>query len=324
MGGYDSSRTGRTRQRKKEEGKTVPTEITFSELETFGVCPWQWYARYVLLKRPKRKSVKLHFGGAIHKGIEAFYTRQGDPLAVVADYCNWVRQEAVQNGTPLDDEYDLTLKKSLIMMEAYVARYAGDFDLYNILSVEPKFSIPLTPEITISGKIDRIVTEKRTGMFFPVESKTAAQWNPDVNRLMLDFQISLYSWAVSKLLSLQDVTFLYDVMRKPAIRLKKNETEADFLIRLKENVIGEPGEYFFRDKITRSRREIDRTEREILIRSKELLEKRQNLQIYRTPGDHCHWRCDYMPPCLEDTPEMWDTLYTTVETPHEELLPVPE
>ena len=202
----------------------MPTEITFSELDSYGTCPWQWYARYVLLKRPKRKSVKLHFGGAIHKGIEAFYGRDGDPIETVRDYCNRVREEAVTNGMPLDDEYYLTLKKSIIMMEAYVARYTGDFDRYNVVTVEPKFSIPLTPEITISGKIDRIVIEKGTGMFLPVESKTAAAWNPDVNRLMLDFQISLYSWAMSKLLRLQDVTFLYDVMRKPAIRLKQRET----------------------------------------------------------------------------------------------------
>lgn len=295
-------------------------EITQSEMSSHALCPWLWQKRYVELKRPKMKSVKLSFGSAIHKGIEAFYTT-GDPIQVVKTYCDGVRAQAETDGLHLDAEYDLTLRKAEIVIEAYIQHYAGDRDLFDIVTVEPAFRIPLIDDIVIVGKIDRIVIDKRTGMMFPVESKTVASWDNDVNRLMLDFQISVYAWAMSKMLRLEDVTFIYDILKKPMMRLKKNEGEQAFLDRIKEEIQGDKPKFFMRDKITRSRRDIERTERELVLRARELVRLRQTGEVYRTPGDHCHWACEFMPPCLEDSLEMWESMYTTVTTPHQELLP---
>lgn len=297
----------------------MATEITFSELDAYATCPFLWWQRYVIGWRPKKKSIKLSFGTAIHKGVEALYNRHEDPVSVVVAYCEEVKRKAEEAGIPLDTEYDIGLRKSINVFRAYHAKYRDDFDRYNVLTVEPTFSIPLVDEIIVSGKIDRIMIEKTTGFFFPFETKTAAQWNPDLNRLMLDFQISLYSWAVSKMLKLHDVTFVYDVVRKPMMRLKRNETEADFLTRIEQEINGDPGKYLVRDKVTRSRREIERTEGDLIIRCRELVEKRRNRAVYRTPGDHCFWKCDYMPPCLEDTPEMWEAMYERANDIHEEL-----
>ena len=294
-------------------------DITFSELDSHATCPWQWWKKYVELKRPKHRSVKLSFGGAIHKGIEAFYLRDGNPLEVVRDYCDTIRRKAEADGMPLDAEYDLTLKKAEIVISAYTAFYADDFEKLNVITVEPTFRIPLVDDIWITGKIDRIVCEKRTGFLYPVETKTAATWDADVNRLMLDFQISLYSWAMAKMLKVHDVTFIYDILKKPMMRLKQRETEAEFITRVGEEINGDRPKFFIRDKITRSKAEIERTERELIIRARELVRLRQTGEVYRTSGDHCHWKCDFMPPCLEDSTEMWEALYTTGTTAHPEL-----
>lgn len=294
-------------------------DITFSELDSHATCPWQWWKKYVELKRPKHRSVKLSFGGAIHKGIEAFYMREGNPLEVVRAYCDTIRRKAEADGMPLDAEYDLTLKKAEIVIAAYTAFYADDFEKLNVITVEPTFRIPLVDDIWITGKIDRIVCEKRTGFLYPVETKTAATWDADVNRLMLDFQISLYSWAMAKMLKVHDVTFIYDVLKKPMMRLKQRETEAEFITRVGEEINADRPKFFIRDKITRSKSDIERTERELIIRSRELVRLRQTGDVYRTSGDHCHWKCDFMPPCLEDSTEMWEALYTTETTAHPEL-----
>jgi ATP-dependent helicase/DNAse subunit B len=298
----------------------MATEITFSELDSYATCPWQWWQKYVKLRRRKKQSVKLSFGAAIHEGVEAMYNREDDPVGVAVKYAEGVKKKAEDSGIELGDDYILTLKKVEYVMKAYVNRYHDDFSKYNILSVEPEFRIPLDGmDVIVRGKIDRILTEKKTGLFFPVETKTAAAWNPDINRLMLDFQISVYAWAVSKLLSLKDVTFLYDVIKKPMQRIKKNESESEFLQRIFQAYEDDPDNYFIRDKVTRSRQEIERTEREITIRAKEVLRMRESGEIYRTPGEHCHWKCDFMPPCLEDTDDMWDAMYITMDRPHQEL-----
>ncbi len=137
---------------------------------------------------------------------------------------------------------------------------------------------------------------------------------------MLDFQISIYSWAISKMLGLHDVTFIYDIIRKPMQKLKRNESEDAYLERIASEIAEDMDGYFIRDKVTRSRREIERTEEELIIRARELVQRRQDGLIYRTPGDHCHWKCDFMTPCLEENEEIWTNLYNRVDHPHQELV----
>lgn len=297
----------------------MPIKITFSELDSHATCPWQWWQKYVRLQRPKKRSVKLSFGSAIHKGIEAFYGRDGDPVEVVKTYCAEVMKQAVTEGVTLSDDYELILKKAEHLIRAYVAHYKDDLQNFNVISVEPTFEIPLVDDIWVTGKMDRIVVEKRTGLLHPVETKTAASWDNDVNRLMLDFQVSVYSWAFARMLKVQDVTFIYDVLKKPALKQKANETEIEFLERIAKDINVRHDQYFIRDKVTRSKREIERTEKELIIRCRELVERRKTGDVYRTSGDHCHWKCDFMPPCLEDSQDMWEALYYTETNVHPEL-----
>lgn len=299
----------------------MPVEITHSEFDTHATCPLFWKFRYIEKLKPKTPSVKLSVGGAIHAGVEQFYRRGEDPMGAMSAYCDRVRRKADETGLPLDESYEVELRKAAVLMEGYLARYAGDFERYAVVTVEPTFSIPLPGVlgVRIAGKFDRIVNEKGSGLILLTETKTAAQWDPDVNRLMLDPQVSIYSWALSKILRVQDVTVLYDVIKKPSIRQRQDESQEEFFERLRTDVTGNPDKYFIRDRVTRSRMEIERTEQELQVRGREMKRLRKNPAVYRTPGDHCFWKCPYMRVCLEDTPEMREALYVTDGEIHVEL-----
>ncbi len=301
----------------------MPIEITQSELSSLGLCPLNWDFKYNRLLRPKKKNIKLALGSAVHAGVEAFYNRHPDPIKVVQDFCQKVLDEADEAGLHIDEEYEVTLAKALSLMKAYLRRYASDHDIYNVLAVESKFRIHLVDDIFITGKIDRTMTEKETGAFLPTETKTAATFDTDVNKLMLDFQVSVYAWAFMKQLGLNHVNMLYDVIIKPMLRQKKDETTAEYLARIENAINEDPNRYFVRTKVHRSRHEIQRTEEELVIRCRELVRRRESGEVYRISGDHCSWRCDYKKLCLEPTTDM-EELYIKVENPHQELVPEEE
>lgn len=302
----------------------MPIEVTQSELVAFANCRQQWHFKYNMLLRPKQKSVKLVLGSAIHEGVEAFYTQQGDPIDVVRKYCQTVLDEADERGLPVHEDYELTLKKAEHMMRAYLKRYQNDLNVYKVLEVEKAFRVHLVDDIFFNGKIDRLVQDRASGLIYPVETKTAASWDEDVNRLMLDFQVSTYSWTFHKLQGWDSVMFLYDVMRKPAIRLKKNEEVPDFLTRIEQSINEEPDSYFFRTKVSRSMNDISRVEEEMIIRARELVRVRASGEVYRNPSDRCMYMCDHRALCLENTQDMADALYVKVDAPHQELMPTEE
>lgn len=297
----------------------MTVEITQSELVSLADCPKKWDFKYNRLLRPKQKSVKLVLGSAIHEGIESFYTQRGDPVDVVRQYCQKVFDDADQRGLLIDDEYQITLQKSEAIMKAYLKRYKNDLDIYKVLEVEKTFRVHLVDDIYLNGKIDRRMQDRRSNVIYPTESKTAASWDEDVNRLMLDFQVSVYSWVESKLYDLDSVMFLYDVIRKPALRIKKNEDLEIFLNRIETSLLEEADTYFFRTKVSRSRNEINRTYDELVIRARDLVRRRQTGEVYRNPSDACFWKCDHRALCLEDTIDMEQALYVKMDVPHQEL-----
>lgn len=301
----------------------MPVEITQSELSSLGLCPYQWNLKYNECLRPKRKNIKLAVGSAVHAGVEAFYKRDPDPMKVVQDYCQKVLDEADAAGLHVDEEYEVSLAKATSLMRAYLKKYSHDHDVYNILAVEAQFRVHLVDDIFIVGKIDRTMIEKDTGAFLPTETKTAAQFDADVNKLMLDFQVSVYAWAFMKQLGLRYVNVLYDVILKPMLRQKKDESVEQYLARIEEAITEDPTRYFVRTKVHRSHDELRRTEEELVIRCRELVRRRESREVYRISGDHCNWRCDYRKLCLEPTADM-EELYSRVENPHQELVPEEE
>lgn len=258
----------------------------------------------------------------MHAGIEAFYSKETEenPVDVVKRYCRQVEERAEELGVPLDEEYELQLRKAEIIMAGYMERYEGDFEKWNVTEVERKFELPTSLEdVCIAGKIDGIATKLKDGIRYGVERKTASSWDPDLNRLMLDFQVSVYAWAISKIYGWKDVPFLYDVIRKPSIRPKKKESEEQYLERLEEDLRDRPDFYFIRNEVVRSRREIARTEMELIAKSKRLLDLSKTGEVYRNSGEHCFYRCDYRSLCLDDTPELREELYIVSDARHEEL-----
>ena len=109
--------------------------------------------------------------------------------------------------------------------------------------VEQVFEVKMSGGEVITGKIDGVVT--LPDGIWVVEHKTAGRVDSAyINRLAVDAQVSMYSWAIWKLLGEKPKGTIYNVLGKPGIRQKKTESPAQFQERLLTELTSDP-KYFF-------------------------------------------------------------------------------
>jgi hypothetical protein len=116
-----------------------------------------------------------------------------------------------------------------------------------------KFRFELEPGIELIGEFDAIGTYqgKRVILERKSSSEDISPGSPYWQKVELsDAQVSLYLLAAERLeLGITEV--LYDVLRKPALRLKKGETVEAFEQRCLEAITENPEHYFQRKLVTR-------------------------------------------------------------------------
>jgi hypothetical protein len=120
-----------------------------------------------------------------------------------------------------------------------------------------KFRFELQPGLELIGEFDAIGTYQGRRVILERKSSSedispgSAYWQ----RVELsDAQVSLYLLAAERL-GLGVTEILYDVLRKPALRLKKGETPEAFEQRCLEAISEDPEHYFQRKVLTRNERE---------------------------------------------------------------------
>jgi hypothetical protein len=174
-----------------------------------------------------------------------------------------------------------------------------------------------------AGKIDRIIDTPQG--FMILETKTTGESiEPDSDywlRLRIDTQISGYILAARKLgYDVQSV--MYDVIRKPSIRVTKKETIEQYAERLYNDLAERPGFYFARREIPRLESDLDEFRSELWRISKDVRDSELASFFYRnTSACLAPYKCAYWPLCTNGfTPS--STLpdgFTTVSDVHPEL-----
>lgn len=214
--------------------------LTASRMNAFLACPRKHFYSHELGLRKAEPSGALRFGTAFHKALEV-KALGGTPEDAYA--------AAIATGTFVDT--DAATLYGLI--GGYFAHYQGEADAIDRMHPEVEFNLPITGSRTFAaaGKIDglAILKDGRTAL---VEHKTcgedisagAAYWE------RLRFNLQLYTYVLAARANGWDVeTVVYDVIRKPSIRVKQNETPEEFGERLLKDCAERPEFYFARREV---------------------------------------------------------------------------
>ena len=213
--------------------------LTYTMISTFLGCRRKYEYRYLKGYVPIEKSDSLEFGSAVHAALEMLFINQktGERLEP-AFYADLVRSDCKIRGVS-----DELAEKAAALMNHYATRYEDDDDLFEVVDVEHEFEQPLTnPKSNYSsrhyrfcGKVDGIVRSRNDGKLYILEHKTASIVDDAyIQKIRFDTQISLYAAAITKELGEPVAGAIYDILIKPAIRRKGEESEEEFEARKAE------------------------------------------------------------------------------------------
>ena len=220
--------------------------LSASRMTAFLACPRKHYYQYELGLEREESAPALRFGSAMHKALEA----RANGATLYAAY------EAAKGDGHIRLDEPIELAKLYGLLSGYYALYGnadGDREVIAKMHPECRWTMPIPSSRTFEhvGVIDGLAVLK-DGRTAIVEHKTTGEdiaptadyWT----RLQFNGQLFLYVLAARA--NGWDVdTVIYDVIRKPAIRQKANETAEQYGYRLAADAEGRPEFYYARREV---------------------------------------------------------------------------
>jgi hypothetical protein len=253
--------------------------LTQSMLNLFLQCPEQFYLSYVQGWTAKRSTFALSFGSCFHDmAAHLSVTTPNVQEVLESRHEKALRGDAKSNHRPLaGSELDSYLRESslaAVVLEKYqqfwnkhekgivwVARER----LINQPGEDPVIYYPPTgaPSVILNGRWDglfRKPTKDSPGSLKGLETKTMSRIDEEGigDRVPHDLQVMFYSLAARERFGEAPTGFVYDIVRRPGLKMGKDENEQQFLERVKADIEARPRWYFIRYPITFHPSDIDR------------------------------------------------------------------
>ena len=197
--------------------------ITHSAVECFQECRVKYDYRYNRELIPAEPQTALDFGTAIHAGLE-FWFKYG------------IEKGALEAALTAGSQAGLSTE-NMIKVQAMLERY---FEVYHsepfeVIDVEKVFNVKLRNPKTWSysktfmfwGKVDGLVRIDKA--YWILEHKTAREISADyLECLELRAQTALYAVAIEQETGLPIKGAIYDILKKPGLKMTTEETPEEF------------------------------------------------------------------------------------------------
>lgn len=300
-----------------------------SSLGTYLSCPRKYYYRYVQRLDSGSYSSPLVIGSIIHGVAED--THKGD---LTATACTKVIEEF---GNKLKETDDKLLPR-FINDVRYATRVGKAWRAYwchpdntndlrsgnlDFIAVEREWRFNVNLNADLAGKSDGYLFHNQLKKHFLYELKTAADRDREgyIHGLQQNAQIN------NNLLSLKGDKLpcdgvLYDIIWKPGLRIKVNETEDQLVDRIIDTICENPEKYFQRVLIFRSGEKLDHHITDLRQQMDSLLASHKSQSWYRNTGS-CklyNTQCQYFEMCVDNNGDMEES-FTKRERKLGELSP---
>lgn len=299
-----------------------PPYLRTSERKSFRRCPQQWWWAWVQGLRSKgRPATQLWFGTGVHIALAEWYDGGFHRGPHPSDtFAKWVGEEVedirVLTEVTEDDknimvEEFLDAKElGISLLDRYVAAYGKDKDL-ETLAVEQPFQVEIVDSngnviAIFSGTFDGAFLDHRDGRIYLWEHKTASRISTAY--LSLDDQAGGYYAVADTVLRHQGIlaknehidAVLYNFIRKAAEDDRPINKEGLYLNKDGSVSKQQPGPVFYREPVSRNRREVQqqfrRMRNEVTIMNKM---RTGELPVIKNTAWDCP-RCPFYAMCVLD------------------------
>lgn len=254
--------------------------ITFSALNAWQQC--RELSRLGLNGvTSKGTSFALVFGTLVHALLQTVYeaTRhnalKGPPSdAMVKSFMTaleamWNKENPMASADAREHA-ELSLMLAEAVMPRYFRYWHEDFTAVRWMALEHEFRIPYAVPLPdgrvvktfIRGKMDGNFRQGTALKLFETKSQGQIDEEATANILPHDLQSNIYLWAMRRIHKEQPAGVRYNIIRRPQLRQKKDESLKAFAYRCALDVAERPDFYFVRMDMDIERRDMDRFEGE--------------------------------------------------------------
>lgn len=173
----------------------VPTYVSYSQLQTFQVCPLHYKLRYIL-NVPTPPTPALSYGVSVHATLRDFTQLVKDKQEATPDMMptlladNWIPL-----GYTGKAHMEQAKKQAEVMLTAFAKQYLEEKP--NTTAIELPFNFWLKNTLKVGGRIDRIDTLP-DGRVEIIDYKTGPNV-PTEKKVKEDFQLSFYALAAMEI-----------------------------------------------------------------------------------------------------------------------------
>lgn len=234
--------------------ETFAGGFTQSEIGTWDDCAEKWYLGYNQLLE-KIGGFEWHFvyGDGVHASLEHFY-RTGTMEVATLQFPEGVNLTAAQEIER--DMWQMILK---VQMERYAEYYKDDLEAWDIWAVEEVLEYEWEG-VKLRGKLDLGFDSDA----IPSISDHKSFGMDDYEGWNFRFQFMFYWWLARKVTGRKIRKFMVNGVKKPQLRLKKDESVASFGVRVLQDMIQVPDKYFVRVNLTSMKHSMEHFEERVL------------------------------------------------------------
>lgn len=225
--------------------------IGVHKLQDYMTCNRLYFWKWVLNLMSRRLNLPFLFGSIVHTGFELVAAKKQ-----FGYICKAMHKTSIDEAKGFilnredTDEKAIQFQIALLLIKTYRKLFKNELDNFETLGTEISFvkRLELCP-VDLLGTIDAYGKENKKLKL--KELKTAARVNNEYFlRLTFAKQINAYAVGIKELTGKYPTGCTYFVIRKPGIRVKLKESQAQFLKRLEEDLLSRPDFYFIKQNIS--------------------------------------------------------------------------
>lgn len=231
-------------------------------------------------------------------------------------------------------ELEILVGSCRTMLCMYFRRWMDDFTELNWVDLEKVFESPYAmfgygdpaPIVPLRGKYDGVFRDSENHLWL-FETKTKSKVDdPSVgDRLNFDLQTMFYLYTIQTVYGERPKGVVYNIVKRPQLRIKVNETLPQFFDRIEGDVFAKQDEYFTRYKARIMADELDHwANNDLASMMKQIYEWSQGKFNYRNSNACNQWNrpCEYLKACaygdvslLRIRPQLFPELATDLTVP---------
>jgi hypothetical protein len=285
------------------ERKTM-IELSYSSSADARSCNRKFYYRNILRLEPKKISSALTIGTVLHGCFDLLF--QGKDKNEIATYINNSFAEAVSNTMDPSQAERFTIDKFIVL--GMWNNYPFSDMEFDKVYPEQSFKVRLgnMRGMCYKGRVDGLVI--RNGRPWIREVKTTSMDRRQFqSKSNVSYQAAGYMYGIQKSMGMKTEGVVYDVIKKPLLRRRVNETTDDFAKRIYEDYCDPTKKEFYFDRFFsyRTAKEIEEFEKDMILLARDI-RTRIGKNIWYRNTDSCYQfnsECPFKQICWIDKPD---------------------